>query len=240
MTQNTAIVFHGDHGWHLGEHGVWCKQSNFELVARVPLIVSVPWLPQSHGKRTGAIVEMVDLMPTTLELMGVSDRVPDFKDLEGLSFLPILEKPSTAETAWKNASFIQYPRCKGTKDLNAAVKSGNLLPWDFPTNNACTGVASNDFDAMGLSIRTLEWRYTLWLRWNGAKLAPMWDQDPVGEELYTHVGDAGDDTDSFENENLASKQSYEAVKAELRKQLKAGWKAAMPSGDTRPAESLLV
>ena len=63
LENDTAVVFHGDHGWHLGEQGGWCKQSNFDLVARVPMVVYVPWLPQSHGMRTSALVETVDLMP---------------------------------------------------------------------------------------------------------------------------------------------------------------------------------
>jgi len=54
----------------LGEQGGWCKQSNFDLVARVPLIVYIPWLPQSHGQSTTAMVEIVDLMPTAIELFG--------------------------------------------------------------------------------------------------------------------------------------------------------------------------
>jgi len=226
LASSTAIIFHGDHGWHLGEHGVWCKHSNFELVARVPLIVYVPWLPQSHGKRSSALVELVDLMPTTLDLMGIKDRIHDFDKLEGSSFLPLLQSDIAAEH-WKNATFTQYPRCNGTRTARKAA-NGNLLPWDYPTNNPCTGVNSDDFEAMGLSIRTLQWRYTLWLRWDGSKLAPQWDEESVGEELYDHLNDAGNDTDSFENINLAPLTEHAAVKAELRKQLRMGWKAAKP------------
>eukprot|EP00928_Gymnodinium_smaydae_P062037 TRINITY_DN45983_c0_g1_i1.p1 TRINITY_DN45983_c0_g1~~TRINITY_DN45983_c0_g1_i1.p1 ORF type:complete len:647 (-),score=62.03 TRINITY_DN45983_c0_g1_i1:136-1839(-) len=230
LADSTAIVFHGDHGWHLGEHGSWCKQSNFELVARVPLIVSVPWLPQSHGTKTGALVELVDLMPTTLNMMGIAGRASDFADLEGSSFLSLLETPEMPEQAWKNAAFTQFPRCNGTYSLGKTAH-GNLLPWKYPTNNPCQDVSSEDFQAMGLSIRTLQWRYTLWLRWDGATLSPLWKESPVGEELYDHRGDMGDNTDNFENVNLATAPEYTAVKHRLREQLKKGWKFARPSND---------
>merc|ERR1711871_1322402 len=196
LTSTTAVVFHSDHGWHLGEHGVWCKQSNSELVARAPLIISVPWLEGSQGKRVDALVELVDPMPTTLDLMGLKSLVPDFDQLEGTSFLPLLMNPDTPAENWKTAVFTQYPRCKGTKSLTDKADSGTLLPWDFPTNNPCTQVPAKNFAAMCYSIRTLRWRYTRWVQWNGAQKAPIWDA-VVGEELYDHQGDTGDDTDGF-------------------------------------------
>ena len=49
MMENTIIVFHADHGYHLGEHGEWEKKSNFDLVVRVPLIIHVPWKTASIG-----------------------------------------------------------------------------------------------------------------------------------------------------------------------------------------------
>jgi len=66
LEKSTVVLFHGDHGWHLGEHGSWCKQSNWELVARVPLLVKVPWLPQSAGKRTSALAELAGIPPAAI------------------------------------------------------------------------------------------------------------------------------------------------------------------------------
>ena len=90
-----------------GEQGGWCKQSNFDLVARVPLIVYVPWIPQSHGHQSSALVEIVDLMPTTIELFNIGNTLPDFAQLEGHSFLPLLLQPTLAPSLWKNATFTQ-------------------------------------------------------------------------------------------------------------------------------------
>ena len=214
-------------GWLLGEHGGYCKQNNFDLVARVPLIVKVPWLPATHGVRSQALVEIVDLYPTALELMGLASNasVPDFSELEGTSFVPLLSGGAAAlasGTAWKNATFTQYPRCKSDRKGHPA----NTEPWIAPTDNACTGVNDSQFDAMGYSIRSDRWRYTLWFKWDGAKVAPNY-YEIVGEELYDHEGDDGMDTDGFENVNLVD-DTHADVRAQMRASLFAGWKASKP------------
>ena len=67
----TIIALHADHGYHLGEHGEWEKKSNFDLVVRVPLLLCVPWLPASHGRRTAALTELIDVGPTLARLSGL-------------------------------------------------------------------------------------------------------------------------------------------------------------------------
>ena len=60
-------------GWQLGEHGAWRKFSNFEIATRVPLIIAAPWLRQaSSPRRSAALVELVDLLPTVADLAGES------------------------------------------------------------------------------------------------------------------------------------------------------------------------
>ena len=223
FTDSTIVVFTGDHGWLLGEHGVYCKQHNFELVARVPLVVHVPWLPQSHGKRTSAFVELVDMYQTTLDLANVTVRPPDAGVLEGHSFAPLLVNPTIPADQWKNATFTQYPRCSSS--------AGE--PWVAPTNDACTEQHASTFAAMGYSIRSSRFRYTLWVKWNGDTLKPDYSQ-VVGEELYDHLGDTGMSTDSdAENVNLATSTQYAAQKAQLHAALLAGWQAALPHNETK-------
>ncbi len=102
IRDNTVVILWGDHGYHLGENGFWCKQTNFELSARAPLIISVPG-QQNAGSKTDALVEFVDIYPSLAELCNLP--LPD--GLEGTSFTPLLENP---RRPWKTAAFSQYPR----------------------------------------------------------------------------------------------------------------------------------
>lgn len=102
LLDSTLIVFWGDHGYHLGEHGLWAKTSNFELDARVPLILAPPQAKHA-GASTDALVEMVDLFPTITALCGV----PAAPGLDGLSLVPVLNDPRAKV---KDAAFTQYPR----------------------------------------------------------------------------------------------------------------------------------
>jgi iduronate 2-sulfatase len=87
--QNTIVVLWGDHGWHLGEHGVWGKHTLFEESLRSPLIISHPGLTRP-GEATDSIVETLDLFPTLCDLAGLPE--PDFVD--GVSLRPLLDDPS--------------------------------------------------------------------------------------------------------------------------------------------------
>ena len=102
MRENTIVILWGDHGWQLGEHGFWCKHTNYEIATRVPLIISVPG-QKTTGKKADGFVEFVDIYPTLVELCGL--KTPE--GLEGISFKPLIDNPAQP---WKKAAFSQYPR----------------------------------------------------------------------------------------------------------------------------------
>jgi arylsulfatase A-like enzyme len=98
LADNTIVVFLGDHGFHLGDHGCWSKYSMLEATRRVTLIVRVPGMP-ANGKVCRQFVEFVDLVPTLGEL--VRCELPT--NLEGTSFVPLLANP---DRSWKKAVFM--------------------------------------------------------------------------------------------------------------------------------------
>ena len=100
LADNTIIVFFGDHGFHLGEHGLWHKHTLFEESTRTPLIIAGPGIPA--GRRCRRTVELLDLFPTLADLCGVEPPV----DLEGTSLRPLLEDP---EAAWNRPAFTVEP-----------------------------------------------------------------------------------------------------------------------------------
>ena len=100
--ENTIVILWGDHGWHLGEHGVWGKHTLFEESLRSPLIVSYRGL-RKPGASSRSMVETLDLFPTLCELTGLP--VPDF--VHGSSLRPILEDPDApghAAIAWQRTT----------------------------------------------------------------------------------------------------------------------------------------
>lgn len=103
QADRTIIVFTSDHGFHIGEHALWGKTSNFELDARVPLILADPRQPTGHGRRTGALAELVDLFPTLAHLTGIAGDLPG--NLEGDDLSPVVADPAKSV---KSAAFTQH------------------------------------------------------------------------------------------------------------------------------------
>ena len=100
--KNTIIIFFADHGYHIGEHSLWGKTSDFEFDAHVPMLIS-DLRTEQHGRKTQALAELVDVFPTLVDLCGL----PKPDGLDGKSLAPVLADPTRR---LKIAAFTQHPR----------------------------------------------------------------------------------------------------------------------------------
>ena len=88
LADNTIIVLWGDHGWQLGEHGMWNKHSCFETSMHAPLMIAAPGF--ARAMRCSSLTEFIDIYPTLCDLSGIA--VPT--QVQGVSLRPWLEDPS--------------------------------------------------------------------------------------------------------------------------------------------------
>ncbi|MFZ4582504.1 MAG: alginate lyase family protein [Paludibacter sp.] len=159
LTDNTIIVLWGDHGWHLGDHNLWCKHTNFEQATRSPLIISAPGIKPT---KTNSPSEFVDVFPTLCELAGVS--IPT--NLDGKSLVPLMKNPKAKV---KQFAISQYPRTANSVEI------------------ARLGYADGNF--MGYSIRNERYRFTMWLKDGFRSDKVFDKNLIVGTELYDYQKD---------------------------------------------------
>jgi iduronate 2-sulfatase len=138
LAKGTIIVLWGDHGWHLGDHGMWCKHSNYEQAARIPIIVVAPGVAEAGVSKE--LAESVDIYPTLCNLAGLP--VPE--GLDGTSFDATLKDPSAAT---KEAVIHVYPR---RNMIGRAVRTARhrLVEWKRPGADAESAIVElYDYEA---------------------------------------------------------------------------------------------
>lgn len=106
LAKNTTVVFWGDNGYHLGEHGQWMKQTVFEPASRIPLLIGGAGV-KAKGRGCGRTVELVDLYPTLVDVCGLTGAP---SNLHGHSLAPLLANPNAR---WDHPAVSQMFRPAG-------------------------------------------------------------------------------------------------------------------------------
>lgn len=163
LAENTTVVFWADHGWQLGEHGQWEKQTLFEPAARVPLLIGGAGI-EAAGQACPRTVEHLDIYPTLAELCGLQG-VPS--NLHGQSLVPLLSNPNAS---WTRPAITQIYR-----------PANYPPPWGWP-NIPPGGI-------MGYSMRNERYRYTFWRE--GSQGEELYDYHTDPRELHNLANDSG-------------------------------------------------
>lgn len=218
VRDNTIIMLWTDHGWHLGDMGIWGKATNFEIATRVPLIVWTPEMEEKvRGTSSDALVELVDMYPTLLDYAGIESP----GHLEGQSFLPLLNDPGKT---WKSAVFSQFPspalREWAANPLSAGMRETYFGPLIEEVEERIIAQQGDRWDRdlfenrlMGYGMRTDRYRLIVWKDYTQA------ESKPIYLELYDH------EVDPEETRNIAAEQ--EEVTEALLAIFNKGWKGNM-------------
>lgn len=162
LADSTVIVFTSDHGYHMGEHGLWQKMSLFEGSARVPMLIVAPGVTKP-GSVAATPVSHLDLYPTLAELCGI--KAP--ANLQGQSLVPILKDPEAKGRGW---AITQVSRGGGPNRATVSRDKG-----------------SDGRRFFGYSLRTPRWRYTEWDE--GREGRELYDHDNDPGELKNLAAD---------------------------------------------------
>ncbi|MBL9116313.1 MAG: sulfatase [Verrucomicrobiaceae bacterium] len=166
LAANTVIVFHSDHGYHLGDHGLWQKMSLWENSAHVPLVIRVPGNP-NNGKACPRTVELIDLHPTLADVCGLPAPKTD-----GVSLKPLLDNP---DAKWDRPAFTQTTR--------------NLAVGTFAKGEGKKSKGKGKGKGFGgVSVRTEKFRYTEWDE--GRQGATLFDMETDPQEAKDLSKDA--------------------------------------------------
>jgi iduronate 2-sulfatase len=136
LAEKTLIVLWGDHGWHLGDHGMWTKHTNYEQATHIPLFIVAPGVTKAGG-HTRQLAETVDIFPTLAELAGLpAPEVP--QSMDGVSLVPVLRDPSVRV---RDHACHAYPRQRrGEPVMGRAIRTERhrLVEWRKPGASADT------------------------------------------------------------------------------------------------------
>uniref|UniRef100_A0A8C6QBE0 Iduronate 2-sulfatase n=1 Tax=Nannospalax galili TaxID=1026970 RepID=A0A8C6QBE0_NANGA len=227
LVNNTIIAFTSDHGWALGEHGEWAKYSNFDVTTRVPLMFYVPGRTASlpgageklfpyrspfdptselmdSGRHTEDLVELVSLFPTLAGLAGlqVPPRcpIPSFHvELcrEGQKLLKYFQLHDSEEDPYFHGNprdliaYSQYPRPADSPQWNS----------DKPN--------LKDIKIMGYSIRTIDYRYTVWVGFNPGEFLANFSDIHAGELYFV-------DSDPLQDHNVYNDSQHGELPQSLK------------------------
>lgn len=146
LADRTIVVLWGDNGWHLGDHGMWTKHTNYEQAARIPLIIAGPGVSAGSTRQPA---ETVDLYPTLCELAGLpTPRAP--QPLDGVSLVPVLRNPAAAVRDHAYHCFPREPR------LGRAIRTDRYRFVEWKKPGAPRGSA--EFELYDLAADPLETR----------------------------------------------------------------------------------
>lgn len=227
LTNSTLVVSFADHGQALGEQNSWEKMTLFEASTRVHLIIRAPWIPESVGRSSSAVVELVSLYRTLTELAGINPGSIE-PGVQGTSFASILtgglspRPPSQGEPGIGYA-LSQMTRCGG-EGPNPSSATSVWMVCGFTRHchthkKGCAKAAPGlrNYTYMGYSVRAPEWRLTIWARWNDSTLCPNWVDSSNQVELYDHRNDTSPvDFDTAEHVNVATNPAHTQVLDQLR------------------------
>ncbi len=127
LADNTIVVLWGDHGYHLGDHGLWTKHTNFEQATRIPIIFAGPQV--TAGAATGQLAETVDIYPTLAGLAGLPAPVGP-QPIDGIDLTPVLRHP---DARLRSYAYHAYPR---RHHLGQAIRTDRyrLVRWTDERN----------------------------------------------------------------------------------------------------------
>ena len=169
---STIIVLTADHGWSLGEHAEWSKYSNYEMALRVPLIFYSPTFQLDKSIKMYDIVELVDLFPTLVELGNLpllkscKNKKHKLLCTEGKSLVNLMKKNYKKNFNAKieeSVAYSQYPR-------------PGSYPGFYPDSDK---PKLKQIKIMGYTLRTKQFRYTLWIEFNSTNFKKRMYHDSV-------------------------------------------------------------